>query len=281
LARRFAGKGTYGVKEDQDWKERYAFRRLIEATQAEAETKGGLESTEDLCCNVVEGLFVLLNSIEPRTNHLGMSSRVYDLSRSGSRGFRVVGNLSRVLFFPDDSKAAEQLGRELLYDNRTLVGIAYTRQLLRVLSQYGPPSGAVAIPIAKLLTLPELGEAEPFSGAREQHYEMRHQAGALLKAMQEPAEQGKRPNTGGREALPVLLAFIKEFRSSVERANSRRSVDVLASKYNDPGQLALVAEILRRFKSDDATREVDLLRSVSMDKLRTLPGWKGLSGTPW
>lgn len=273
LARRISGR--------QDWRERNAWRDLIEATQAEVEVKGTLESTENLCCNVVEGLFVALNAIQPGTNHLGMSSRVHDLSRSGSRGFRVVGNLSRVLFFPDDSKAAEQLGQELLYDNRTLVGIAYTRQLLRVLSQYGPPSGAVAIPIARLLTLPELGETEPFSGAREQHYEMRAQAGALLKAMQEPAERGRPPNTGGREAVPVLLAFIREFRSSVERAQSPSSLSALASKYNDPGQLALVAEILRRSKNDDATREVDLLRSMSLDKLRTLPGWKGMAGAPW
>jgi len=236
-----------------------------------------LESTSELS-QLLYGLYVLLGP--------GNSSGAIDLSNSGSRGMRLIGNLGRVFFdsstiakewspethkVPPDvvaqhSEAAARVERELLADAASSNGIRYSRTIVRILADYGPPAGPMAVPLARLLVAAGPLKSLPES-VQGEYRSLQWDAGELLRAMQKNPKNAKGFN-GARDAEPILLAFVQHFRKRMSQASTEKQLESLAKEYQGGTRLRLVVELLGGFSSDAAEAELKYLRSEGSDKLR-------------
>ena len=212
-----------------------------------------------------------------------------DLSNSRSRGTRLIGNLSRVLYgstsiakewSPEThkapanvvalySEATASVERELLADAASSDGIRFSRAIIRILADYGPPAGPIAVPLARLLVAPELPKSLPES-VQGEYRSLQWGAGELLRAMQKNPKNAKGFN-GAHDAEPTLLAFVQDFRKHLNQAATKEQLENLAMEYEGRKRLRIVVELLGGSDSDLAKAELKHLRIESSDKLRRFP----------
>lgn len=239
-----------------------------------------LESASGLS-SLLYGLFVLLQP--------GSSSEAIDLSHSRSRGISLIGNLGRVFFdsvaiakewlpekqmVPVDviakhSEAALRIERELHIDSTSLDEIRYARVIIRILFDYGPPAGRLAVPLARLVVAPKLSKILPQSVLLE-YRSLRWDAGELLLAMQRNPKNAEGFN-GAQEAEPILLAFVQNFREHLSQASTQEQLKNLDMEYEGGKLPRRVIEILGGFDSAVAKTELKQLRDIDSDKLRYFP----------
>jgi len=235
-----------------------------------------LESTSELS-SLLYGLFVLLKP--------GDSWSATDLSHSKSRGLALIGNLGRVFFdshtiatewspemhkVPPDvvarhSEAAARVESELLADVASSDGIRYSSTIIRILADYGPPAGPIAVPLARLLVAPGLPKSLPES-VQGEYRSLRWDAGELLMAMQKNPKNLKGFN-GAQDAEPTLLAFVQDFRKRISHA-TQNEFESFAKEYEGGTRLRVVVGLLGAFDSGVAKAELEQLRDEGSDKLR-------------
>jgi hypothetical protein len=249
------------------------------------------------------GLYVLLNPGDAweaidLSNRRSRGTRLIDtqterpgtnLSNSRSRGTRLIGNLSRVLYgsssianawspemhkVPPDvaarySEAAARVESELLADTTSSDGIRYSGAIIRILADYGPPAGPIAIPLARLLVAPE-----PLKSLSEsvqgEYRSLRWDAGELLRAMQRNPKNVQGFN-GAEDAEPILVAFVQDFRKRLNQAATKEQFENLSIEYERGTRLRTVVELLGGSDSNLAKTELKQLRSEGSEKLRHFP----------
>lgn len=216
--------------------------------------EGPIESTEDLSNNFY-GLFLLFNP--------SRWTQAMDMSNSKSRGISLVGNVQRIIFDSKDENAAKFVGNELKKNISTLAGIKLNKTILRILREFGPPSGSISISVSELLTSQKPGKGLS-SFAREQFSSLQWEAGEFLIAMQENAK--KTLQNGAVDCEPVLIGYITKFRKSAEAATSDEQLMKLESK-----KVSVVVDILGRMKSKKAKKEYELLLALGSKKLKFFP----------
>jgi len=255
-------------------------RVILEAAPSFEGTYEPLEKTAGLA-QLIYGLYVLLAP--------GDSWEAIDLSNSRSRGTRLIGNLSRVLYgsssiakewspethkVPPDvvarySEAAARVEGELLADAASSDGIRYSRAIIRILADYGPPAGSLAVPLARLFVAPGLPKSLPESVQRE-YRSLQWDAGELLVAMQENPKNSKGFN-GAQDAEPTILAFVQNFRKRLNQAATEEQFENLAMEYEGEKRWRIVVELLGGSDSDLAKAELEQLRGEGSEKLRHVP----------
>lgn len=250
---------------------------ILEAAPRFESSYKPLESTSELS-KLLYGLYVLLqneNSVK--------------LSHSGSRGISLIRNLSRVFFdshimakevspktqkVPAEvvarySDASERVERELLADAASSDGIRYSRAIIRILADYGPPAGPLAVPLARLYVAPGLPKSLPES-VQPEYRSLQWEAMELLMAMQKNPKNAKEFN-GAQDAEPILLAFVQDFRKRLNQAATHKHFESLAKEYEDGKRLRPVVDLLGGFNSDAVNAELKHLRIEGSDKLRRFP----------
>jgi hypothetical protein len=255
-------------------------RVILEAAPSFEGTYEPLEKTAGLA-QLIYGLYVLLAP--------GDSWEAIDLSNSRSRGTRLIGNLSRVLYgsssiakewspethkVPPDvvarySEAAARVEGELLADAASSDGIRYSRAIIRILADYGPPAGSLAVPLARLFVAPGLPKSLPESVQRE-YRSLQWDAGELLVAMQENPKNSEGFN-GAQDAEPTILAFVQNFRKRLNQAATEEQFENLAMEYEGEKRWRIVVELLGGSDSDLAKAELEQLRGEGSEKLRHVP----------
>jgi len=277
-------------------------RVILEAAPSFEGTYEPLEKTAGLA-QLIYGLYVLLapgDSWEAidLSNSRSRGTRLIDtqierpgtnLSNSRSRGTRLIGNLSRVLYgsssiakewspethkVPPDvvarySEAAARVEGELLADAASSDGIRYSRAIIRILADYGPPAGSLAVPLARLFVAPGLPKSLPESVQRE-YRSLQWDAGELLVAMQENPKNSKGFN-GAQDAEPTILAFVQNFRKRLNQAATEEQFENLAMEYEGEKRWRIVVELLGGSDSDLAKAELEQLRGEGSEKLRHVP----------
>lgn len=164
------------------------------------------------------------------------------------------------------SEATARVERELLADTASSDGIRFSRAIIRILADYGPPAGSLAVPLARLFVAPELPKSLPES-VQGEYRTLQWDAGELLVAMQ---KNPKNPNgfNGAQDAEPTLLAFVQNFRKRLNQATTKEQFENLTMEYEGGKRLKMVVELLGGSDSDLAKAELKQLRGEGSEKLR-------------
>lgn len=275
------------------------WRRIIfEAAPSFEGSYKHLEETSGLS-QLLYGLYVLLvpgNSWEAidLANRRSRGTRLIDtqierpgtdLSNSRSRGTRLIGNLSRVLYgsssiakewspkthkAPADlvalySEATACVERELLAGTASSDGIRLSRTIIRILADYGPPAGPIAVPLARLFVAPEPSKTLPES-VQGEYRSLQWDAGKLLIAMQNNPKNVEGFN-GAQDAEPILLSFVQDFRKLLSQASTKEQLEKLAMESTNE-RLRIVIELLGSSDSDLAKEQLKQLRGEVSKKPR-------------
>jgi hypothetical protein len=163
------------------------------------------------------------------------------------------------------SEAAARVESELLADVASSDGIRYSSTIIRILADYGPPAGPIAVPLARLLVAPGLPKSLPES-VQGEYRSLRWDAGELLMAMQKNPKNLKGFN-GAQDAEPTLLAFVQDFRKRISHA-TQNEFESFAKEYEGGTRLRVVVGLLGAFDSGVAKAELEQLRDEGSDKLR-------------
>lgn len=235
-----------------------------------------LQHDGDLASNLF-GLFVLL--------HPAYQFEAVELSHSPSRGVRIIGNLSRLLFSATDDEAAREVGAIFSVAAPTKESIALSSTMLAILQQYGPPhGGSISESVARVLThLPPPDRNPAIASA---YYWLQWQAADLLDAMADvPEVQVARRRLaidpgaidsadewiGINPAKGTLLSFLREFTLSLQAASDEPSMSRLAQRYESGALMRRVVSLLGSFDSPDVRAELRLLARIGEDKLMNFP----------
>lgn len=216
------------------------------------------------------GLFILAQP--------GSQPEAVELSQSPCRGLRVVGHVKRVLFARGsgrlssrDEQAVEEVASELAHDRKSLANLRLARVILGLLVEFGPPSGAIALPVAQILVEPPSPkDSQP--GVAEAHYWLQWQAADVLHSMvQGPQVTADERRQTIRAAEPILLSFLARFSTALQTAGNDRRLQALASEY-EGGNLVRRIVVLLGFSDSAETRaSLAKLDSVGTNKLRNFP----------
>ena len=247
---------------------------LVEAIPRIDQSFLPLQRDSDLASNLF-GLFVLVNP--------GDQFGAIELSNSSSRGIRLIGNLSRVLFSARDDEAAREISAVLSVPVPTKESIALSSKVLAILQQYGPPhGGSISDSVARLLTRAPLSTRDPAVTAA--HYWLQWQSADLLDAMARvPEVQAVRRRlavnptakadewVGINPAKGTLLSSLKQFTQSLQAASDDSSMSRLAQRHESEKLMRRVISLLGSFNSPDVRTELASLAQVNEDKLRHFP----------
>jgi hypothetical protein len=210
--------------------------------------------------SILPGLFVLLNP--------GDQFSAITLSQSESRGIALIGNISRVLFDPNDFKANEYIRNEVMDNFESIEGVQYQRTIIRMLAQYGPPSGAIAVPLARIVTATKSSK-NISSILRTKEYWLKYETANLLLEMQKRSTvTGQK---GARDAEPVLLDYLNVFRMSIMQAVNREQLERIADEYESGKLIRQVVQLIGEFNSKEGKLALEQLTSTGVEKLRHFP----------
>lgn len=202
-----------------------------------------LEDTKTLP-KYLYGLFVLLSP--------GDSFQASDLSRRNCRAMSLIGNLDRVLFSGTDANAVKQVSRELNLGHLNLDNIRLALVIVSILQEYGPPSGPIAEPLARILTEQNVGK-DQLAEVQSAHFWMQFEAGELLTKMDNISS-----------AEPVLIDFVSRFGRDVRNTDIKdeKELDALSSRWESGKLLRLAVECLGKIGTYQAGYALDDLTSA-------------------
>lgn len=216
------------------------------------------------------GLFVLAQP--------GSQPEAIELSQSPCRGVRLVGQVTRVLFSRGsgrlsgrDQQAVEQVASELDHDRKSLENLRLARVTLGLLLEFGPPSGSIALPVARILVEPRSPkDSQP--GVAEAHYWLQWQAADVLDSMVQGAQVTRDERLQSVQAAePVLLPFLARFSTALEDASDDGRLEALSSEYEAGKLVRRIVRILAFSDSAEAHASLSKLHSVGPTKLRYFP----------
>lgn len=199
------------------------------------------------------GLFILLRA----STYAGAKT----LSRSSRSWLALMGNMDRVLFDGNDTDALLVLEPVVLPLNLTFENLRFARVVVRMLREFGPSGGNVAVLLARVLVAVRSDPEE----VEDEGFWWKWDAGEALWSM------GSTHVTRIAQSESVLVAYVHRFARDLANAQTEAALDSLCTQ-EQGGKLArCVVGLLGLIKSSASKAALTALLNAASWKFRYFP----------